>query len=59
MTASIILKKFIFKPIKKAVKWYLEQTEKSVNHVCMTGTFPPAYYELIFEERRRKEESRK
>lgn len=54
MNASIIFKKFILNPIKKSVKWYLKQTENSVNYVFVTGTFPPSYYEFIMEERRKK-----
>lgn len=55
MNASIIFKKFILNPIKKSVKWYLKQTENSVNYVSVTGTFPPAYYEMIMEDRKKKD----
>ena len=55
MNASIIFKKFILNPIKKSVKWYLKQTGNSVNYVSVTGTFPPAYYEMIMEDRKKKD----
>lgn len=46
MTASIILKRFIYNPLKKAVNWYFEKTSGSF--VCMTGTFPIEYYEQFY-----------
>lgn len=46
---TTIFKKVIFNPLKKAVKWYFTQTAKTGNYICMTGTFPADYYELMWK----------
>ncbi len=54
---TTIFKKVIINPFKKAVKWYFTQMSKTGNYICMTGTFPQEYYEMMWEcedERRSK-----
>ena len=49
---TTIFKKVIFNPLKRAVKWYFTQSAKTGNYICMTGTFPQEYYEMMYEKRK-------
>ena len=54
---TTIFKKVIINPIKKAVKWYFTQVTKTGNYICMTGTFPQEYYEMMWECEDKKRDS--
>lgn len=53
---TTIFKKVIFNPLKRAVKWYFTQSAKTGNYICMTGTFPQEYYEMMYEKRKKDQQ---
>ena len=46
MTTKIFKK--VVSPFKKAIKWYFTKLAETGNYICMTGTFPPEYYERYY-----------